>query len=153
MKLILNNLINTAAIILLCAFFASCGGRSDNKEGGQHASETVKAGMVIALSDSIIDNRKADTIDFGRVREGEILKRDFRLCNKGDKALVITSVDFSCGCLSSEYPKYPLKPDEDAPMSISLDTRGFGGWVYKTVIVQTSLCTRPYVFVVTAEIE
>ncbi len=72
--------------------------------------------------------------------------------NTGDKALVIIQADLSCGCVQADYPMEPLMPGQEAPMTLTLDTKDLKGWVFKTVGVRTSLATRPYTLFVTAEV-
>lgn len=148
---------NILSFFLLAVAFAtmvSCGGRKKNPPATEDAGTlTGRPVMVVELSDSLLKHRGADTIDFGRVREGERLMRDFKVRNSGDKALVITRLDLSCGCIDAKYPKQPLKPGEEGEMSLVLDTRGLGGWVYKTATMQTSLGGKPHLLVVIAEIE
>ncbi len=109
--------------------------------------------MVIALSDSILQYRRVDTIEFGRVRAGEMITRDFVIKNSGDKALVITQLDLSCGCVKAEYPREPLMPGAEAPMTLTLDTHDLIGWVFKSVGVRTSLGSAPYTLYIIAEVE
>jgi len=136
----------------------ACGGGKKRAESGENNATTTGAHgswkSVIDISDSLINHRRSDTINFGRVREGETIVREFRIRNADDnKAMVITRIDLSCGCLAVDYPRQPLRPDEEGKMQVSLDTRGLGGWIFKTAIMQTSLAARPYVFYITAEIE
>jgi hypothetical protein len=142
-------------IMLLAALaltVAACGG---GKKTTDAATDTAaRTGMqVVALSDSLIVNHKADTVAFGRLREGESVVREVMVRNAGDKAMVITRVDLSCGCVDADYPKQPVMPGEQAPMTLTLDTRDLGGWVFKTVKVHTSLSTQSYLLCLTAEIE
>jgi hypothetical protein len=131
----------------IVTLLVACGGR------GKAKVEAVEQGQVVALSDSIVEHRRADTIDFGRLRAGELATREFVLRNDGDKALVVIQVDLSCGCVSADYPREPLMPGGQAPMSLTLDTKDLRGWVFKTVGVRTSLAARPYTLCITAEVE
>ena len=126
--------------------FAACGGR------GKAPVESMGQGQVVSLSDSLLEHRRADTIAFGRLRSGEIVSREFAVLNAGAKALVITRVDLSCGCVQADYPQQPLMPGGQAPMTLALDTRELSGRVFKTVGVQTSLSSQSYTLCVTAEI-
>jgi hypothetical protein len=133
--------------IAIATLVAACGGR------GKAKVEAVEQGQVIALSDSIVEHRRADTIDFGRLRGGELATREFMVKNTGDKALVVIQVDLSCGCVQADYPTQPIMPGQQAPMVLTLDTKDLRGWVFKTVGVRTSLASRPYTLCITAEVE
>ncbi len=139
----MKNLLFLATVLVL----AACGGR------GKAVVETAGQSQVVSLSDSLVEHRRADTIDFGRLSAGELSTREFMVRNADDKALVITQVDLSCGCVKADYPFEPIMPGQEAPMTLTLDTKDLTGWVFKTVGVRTSLSSRPYTLCVTAEIE
>lgn len=153
-----HQILSTIFIVALLLAGFSCGGGKKRQADGVAAQSatngaTNDVGLIVSLSDSLINHRKADTISFGRVREGERVIQEFMVRNAGDKALVITSIDLSCGCIEADYPKQPLKPGEGKMMTLTLDTRNLGGWIFKTAVMHTSLTTKPYVLYVTAEIE
>ncbi len=144
----------TLFIVAVIAGSAACGGGNKKvADGGEESTRAAAGGLVVSLSDSLILHRGADTLDFGRVREGEQVVREFKIKNAGEKAMVVTKLDLSCGCVEAEYPKQPLKPGEEQNMKFTLDTRNLGGWVFKTAIMYTSLSSKGYVFYITAEIE
>lgn len=131
------------SVVLL---FAACGGR------GKAPVNVEAAGMVVELSDSLIANRRSDTIAFGRLRAGELATREFTVKNVGDKALVITRLDLSCGCVQADYSREPLMPGQEAPMTFTLDTHDLSGWVFKTIIMRTSSEAGQYTLCVTADV-
>lgn len=142
-----------ALILIAAAVLSSCGEKSRKPEAATAMDKTTGQTFAIELSDSLIMHRSADTLDFGRVREGQVVVRDFKVLNSGDKPMVITRMDVSCGCIEAEYPKDPLRPGESGEMAVKLDTRGLGGWIYKTVLMQTSIAAKPRILIVIAEIE
>lgn len=151
-----KSFVSTLFIVAVMAATVACGGgrkkavaQDDASEAGARAAN----GLVVQLSDSLISNRGADTVDFGRVREGERVMREFMVRNAGDKAMVITKLDLSCGCVEAEYPKQPLMPGEERAVKFTLDTENLGGWIFKTAIMQTSLSSKGYVLYITAEVE
>lgn len=133
-------------LIAVATSLLSCGGRGK----GEAKTETVV--QVVALSDSLIVNRRADTVAFGSVRNGESVTRELTIKNVGEKALVITGVDLSCGCVQADYPRQPLLPDGEAVMSLTLETKDLMGRVFKTVGVRTSAVGKAYTLVITAEV-
>ena len=50
--------------------------------------------------------------DFKEVYEGEKVEYKFKFTNTGNSELVISSVNTSCGCAISDYPKKPVLPKE-----------------------------------------
>lgn len=145
--------------VIMALLMAACGGRGANAGRGadvaqaQSATAVSPAAQVVAMSDSLIRYRGADTVDMGRMRSGETVTRMLTLRNAGDTPLVIVDIDKTCGCVDVDYPKRPLKAGEEAPMQIEFDSRGINGWVYKTLYIKTSSDAGSYTLVVTADVE
>lgn len=129
-------------IVLVVMVFAACGPRKQVVAAAQ--------GQVVELSDSIIEHRAADTVDFGRVRRGEVVEKELMVRNVGDIALVITQLDLSCGCVQADYPRNPLMPAQEGALTLALDTHDLSGWVFKTIGMRTT--QGIYTLCVTAEI-
>lgn len=126
--------------------------QGDTPAGIQEAVHTPLR-QVIALSDSLLSNRGADTIEMGRMGSGEILIKELTLRNDGAAPLVITGLEKTCDCLDIDYPRAPLKPGEEALISLSFDSKRLTGWAYKTIGLRTSLGAKSYILIVTANIE
>lgn len=149
------NIKRIAGMAAVAVFFAlplmvSCGGNSTNKKADSDGGDSPK--VVFDISDSIVANRRSDTVAFGRVREGEVVVKEVAVRNTGDKPLVIVDFNKTCGCVDLEYNKKPILPGEESVVKFSFDSHGIKGWAYKTVIMQTSLNAGQYLFVVTAEV-
>ncbi|MCD8172292.1 MAG: DUF1573 domain-containing protein [Alistipes sp.] len=145
--------------VITALLMAACGGRGTNAAAsagaGEEPHEAVvsSAAQVIALSDSLIRFRGADTVDMGRMRSGETVSRMLTVRNAGDTPLVIVDIDKTCGCVDVDYPRRPLKAGEQAPMQLEFDSRGINGWVYKTLYIKTSSPAGNYTLVVTADVD
>ncbi len=156
----MKNLLIISIVVLSLVACKGTGARQQGVEStAEIATKTTAQGaqaaqkQLLALSDSLLMNRGSDTIDMGRVFSGETVSRTLTLANHGEKPFVITAIEKNCGCVDVEYPNAPLKPGERADISVSFDSRGLKGWVYKTVGVRTSLDAKPYTLVVTANVE
>ena len=57
--------------------------------------------------------------DFGKVRSGSKVSKNFSFKNTGDKAYVIQNAKGSCGCTVPEYPKKPISPGESGKIKVS----------------------------------
>lgn len=94
-----------------------------------------------------------NTMDFGRVKEGEILEGKFQFVNKGKTAIHIRDVYASCGCTTTQLPKMMYEPGETATISYSVKTKGFRGPIRKTVEVNFEEDNlEPLVFVIQATV-
>ena len=75
------------------------------------------------------------THDFGKVTQGEKVTFNFRFKNTGKSDLLITSVNTSCGCTASEFPREPIKPGEQKSLRVTFDSEGRKGIQNKTITV------------------
>ena len=57
-------------------------------------------------------NWVATTFDFGKIVKGEPVTHEFTFTNTGSDALIISSVQASCGCTVTEYTKDPIPAGE-----------------------------------------
>lgn len=76
--------------------------------------------------------------DFGRILQGEVVSYTFRFTNTGNVPLIITSVEKSCGCTASDYPRQPIAPGEGGDIKITYDSKGHFGFQSKTVTVYSN---------------
>ena len=141
------------SLLLVAGFVAltlSCGG---GKKSAENAQTRTSHGLTAPIDDSTLNAGISDTLDFGRVRRGDKMSREFLVKNTADKAFVITNVMVSCGCVEVDYPKQPLKPGEEGLVTVKYDVIQYGGVFFKNIIFQTSLSPRPYVMFIMADVE
>lgn len=85
----------------------------------------------------------APTYDFGRMREGGIVRHDFRITNSGTAPLQLFDVNPSCSCTSTGNWPATLAPGASAVIPVRVDTAGFSEPITKTVIISSNDPTRP----------
>ena len=78
------------------------------------------------------------TFDFGRVRPGRSLRKEFRLRNLGDQPLVIERISRSCRCTSAETKESTLEPSASTSLRIGLETPDFAGRVEERVLLRSN---------------
>jgi len=76
--------------------------------------------------------------DFGKILQGEVVSYTFHFTNTGNVPLIITSVEKSCGCTASDYPREPIAPGEGGDIKITYDSKGHFGFQTKTVTVNSN---------------
>ena len=83
------------------------------------------AGLIVAAAPKIeVDNA---TLDFGEVKEGDLVTHTFILSNAGDETLVIEKINPWCGCTTiPALSKNELAPGETTELEAVLDTAGLG---------------------------
>jgi hypothetical protein len=92
--------------------------------------------------------------DFGKVKEGEVLKHDFLLKNESSDILEIANIHTSCGCIAAQAEKKSLLPQGSTTITATLDTQGYAGKPIKqSVYVHTDSADLSILkYTVTAEV-
>ncbi|MDI6759113.1 MAG: DUF1573 domain-containing protein [Candidatus Omnitrophota bacterium] len=75
--------------------------------------------------------------DFGKVKEGNVVKHDFIFKNESNKNLKIEKITSSCGCIVSQAKKKILAPKENIIIEVSFKSKGYSGEVSQFVYVNT----------------
>lgn len=85
---------------------------------------------------------KVETIDVGQIPQGTPKAIVYEFKNTGKTAVVITSVQGSCGCTATDYTKEPILPGKSAKITATYNAANKGAFT-KTVTVVTSAETSP----------
>lgn len=72
-------------------------------------------------------------VDFGNVKEGEVITYPLKLKNTGKKTLIISNINPSCGCTVVNLKQKEIQPNEEITLDIKLDTKGFNGKIKKSI--------------------
>lgn len=64
-----------------------------------------------------------DSIDFGPVMRGEIVRDSILILNDGDQPYIITETVSNCGCAVADKPEFPIPPGGTAVIHVQFDTR------------------------------
>ena len=79
-----------------------------------------------------------ETIDYGTVAYNSDGRREFVFTNNGNKPLIITNAQGSCGCTVPTYPKEPIAPGAKGVIGVKYDTSRGGQPFTKTVTLTTN---------------
>jgi len=91
--------------------------------------------------------------DFGRVKEGSVLKHDFSFKNSSEETLKILDINTSCGCTVSSVNKKVLLPGEETVIEVKFKTAGYLGATQQFVYVNTDSLDNPVLrFIIRAEV-
>ena len=85
-------------------------------EAKTQPSKVSGAGMIF----------ESETIDYGTIPHNADGKREFVLTNNGDKPLIISNAQGSCGCTVPTYPKEPIAPGAKAVIGVKYATDRVG---------------------------
>lgn len=81
-------------------------------------------------------------IDMGKINYAGKAVATIQVKNTGDKPLIISSANPSCGCTVPSYPKEPIAPGNSAPMTIEYTTTTKPGAFSKTVTINSNAITE-----------
>jgi hypothetical protein len=96
----------------------------------------------------------SQTMDFGKILEGQKLKHVFKFANKGTATLEVLSVVASCGCTSTLLSQKSIKAGQDGQIEVVVDTSGRSGALSKTVTVTSNdPLHQQVVLTMTAQVE
>lgn len=93
------------------------------------------------------------TWEFGKVREGEILRHKFVLTNETEKTLNIKEINTSCGCTVSKARKNTLPSGDSTEIEVEFNSKGYSGSTEQFVYVHTDSRDKPILkFIIKAEV-
>ena len=127
--------------VALAAFMFSCNSETANTEASTETTvvapettteTTLPTSVATELTSLSIDRMEHD---FGKIPDTAPVETSFTITNTGDKPLLITNAQGSCGCTVPEYPKEPLAPGESRDMKVSFNPNGKEGVNNKTVTI------------------
>ena len=84
------------------------------------AAALLTATFAIASAQSISFDKT--TLDYGTVKNGADGHRIFTIKNTGDKPLIISKTQASCGCTTPEVTKDPIMPGKTAELKVGYNT-------------------------------
>lgn len=78
------------------------------------------------------------TIDFGKVKSGELVEAEVVLENTGREKLNFRAIKANCGCISYEVKSQNLKKGKSQSLKLIMDTSELRGNQYKTITLFTN---------------
>ncbi len=87
-----------------------------------------------------------ESVDGGKIIEGEKFEYDYVFKNTGESPLILTSVKPSCGCTTPHWPQgKEIQPGESEKIAVSFNSRGRMGKQTKSVTVRSNAVGTPTV--------
>lgn len=81
--------------------------------------------------------------NFGFVREGEIVKMEFKIKNEGSEPLIITDTQVECSCTKVEKPAQPIMPGSEGVLKVTFDTNNKMDRQDRTVTIISNASNSP----------
>ena len=127
--------------IVTLAFLLVLGVTASNAQETSKAVKKIKA-KTTAASTPKVDGAGmvfvTETIDYGTVAYNSDGRREFVFTNNGNKPLIITNVQSTCGCTVPTYSKEPIAPGAKGVIGVKYDTSRAGQAFTKTVTLTTN---------------
>ena len=135
------------SIFLILGFLYSCNIRNENVSGNEE--EAMK---LHSRNDTTTVQMIDSVFAIGKIKEGENASFSFRFKNTGQKPLVISSANASCGCTVPEKPEQPIMPGETGFIKVSFNSKGRVGPIQKVVQVVSNAYPEIPVLHLTGEV-
>ncbi len=81
---------------------------------------------------------ETEKYDFGKVKNGEKIKYNFKFTNTGKSILKILKTKASCGCTATQLSEKELKKNKTGEIQVVFNTAGRKGKQHKTITVITN---------------
>ena len=138
------------AMALIC--LGACGGRQTATTS--QPQDVIAANIqTVAVNNSILQEGVRDTLHFGRMRQGEIIRKQLRIQNEGGGPMVILRHVTSCGCTTVNYERKPIAAGESTIIDFEFNSRGEVGWQMKLMGFYFAEKDTPLKIYIEAEIE
>ena len=107
----------------------------------------------IELSEQALDLGIRDTLDFGKMRQGEIITKSIKITNLDSKPMVLLRHVTSCGCVKVLYDRKPIATNESSVIEFQLDSKSLSGWQMKLMEFYFADKATPMKIYLEAEVE
>jgi hypothetical protein len=144
-------------LFLVAVIIASCN-NSNNGSDKDRVSPDIVSNPATANTDN--EGKKnapeiafeENSFHFGEIAPAEKVTHVFKFKNTGNRDLVITAANGTCGCTVPEFSKEPVSPGEEGQITVTFDPSGKSGMVSKTINVLTNCVPNLKVLTISAEI-
>ncbi len=90
------------------------------------------------FSEDVMTKEGEVVMDYGTIEKGADGLRTFVFTNTGDKPLVISKIQTSCGCTTPEYSKEPVLPGKEGKVVVKYNTKITGAF-QKSITVYSNV--------------
>lgn len=107
--------------------------------------QTTDAAVPTATEQTVTDQPEITTVqwldsvqNFGKVTDGEKVVITFHFKNTGNKPLIISNVQASCGCTVPSKPEEPIAPGAEGKITAEFNSEGRVGKAAKNITVSAN---------------
>jgi len=77
----------------------------------------------------------SEHFDFGQLTEGDNVEHVYEFTNTGNKPLLISAVEVTCGCTVPKWPREPIKPGEKSSIKLQFNSSNKSEQINKEVTI------------------
>lgn len=151
----MNSFINNLNIVLCLLFLTGCTS-NDKTQQGELENKTYLIGIKDnTLNDSVkIKFKSSTTIDFGKIKVGDTVRRVFTFENIGKKPFLINSATATCGCTVAYFNVHPIAVGmTDSIVATFISDGNMNGHQSKVVTVDCNSPLSPFLLTMNGIIE
>lgn len=82
------------------------------------------AAAAAPVGPSTIITFKETTFDYGKIKDGDVVKHAYKFTNTGKEPLIISDAKGSCGCTVPVWPKDPIPPGGSGEINVEFNSKG-----------------------------
>jgi hypothetical protein len=121
-------------LLIISLLITSCGSNQTNIPQSLSELEKIKSDTSNFTQILWVDS----IMDFGTIKEGEVIEVKFRFKNIGNKPLYVINVQAGCGCTSPDYSKEAIAPNKEGWVKGVFNSLNQAGAVNKQIKVTTN---------------
>ena len=126
------------SFVAATVFMSSC--NQEAKKSG--ADNTTEASANAASAEGFDGIGKMDfessVYDFGKIKEGEVVKHVFKFENTGTSPVILSQVSASCGCTTPTFTTTPILPGKTGEIAVEFNSAGQIGLQQKIITIASN---------------
>jgi len=130
-----NNLFILSIVVFLG--LSSCGTNTKKTDAGLIDNSSTASDPNSKSKEPIMTFEK-ETHDFGTLNEGDVVEHFYYFTNTGNKPLMISDVQASCGCTVPEWPREPILAGQKNQIKIVFNTARKADNIMKDITIYSN---------------
>lgn len=135
------------AVLVAATFSFGCKARQELKPYALSPSQSIE------INPEVLKLGVTDTLSFGNMRSGEVIKKRINLKNSTSEPIVILRHVNTCGCTKLSYERKPIEVGADAAIDFEFDSKGQTGWQMKLIELYLAGSDQKIKIYIEAEVE
>lgn len=135
------------AVLVAATFSFGCKARQELKPHALTSSQSIE------INPKALKMGITDTLSFGHMRSGEVIKKRITLENSTSEPIVILRHVNTCGCTKLSYERKPIEVGANTAIDFEFDSKGQMGWQMKLIELYLAGSDQKIKIYIEAEVE